>query len=87
VSFLTNANLRIISSTSSIPLQSSAYEAELPAYEMYPYSYNAHHFSIFGQVLIDFILIVGFFLLLWNWYGKIYEFLHYGQVVWMLLML
>ena len=69
---LQNANLLIRSRVSTIPLQSSSFEATLPLYEAYPILYRAENFRIFGEVIVDFMLIVGFFLFLWNWYAKIY---------------
>ena len=83
LTFSNNANLLIRSSVTGLPVQSPQYQLIFPPYENYS-ALQYSSFRVFGEVAVVFVLAVSGGLVVFNWYGKIYESLHLLQLLFLL---
>lgn len=85
LSLNSNSNLLVRNRVSAIPLQAPDYKCLLPAYEAYPDEYEvSDNFRTLGLVMVVFLLLLAGVLFTFNWYAKIYESMHYFQLVFLL---
>lgn len=85
LSFNSNSNLLVRNRVSAIPLQVPDYKCLLPVYEAYPDEFEvSDNFRTLGLVVVVFLLLLALVLFAFNWYAKIYESMHYFQLVFLL---